>query len=149
MAASTPTQPAVQIELPQQEPDNQSSNRLERVIERLQKLLNRQGERLVKADEIIVRAQERIDELQKNGRDTSSLEAALAAFEDQLELARDTHQTAQDLLNGLDPTGDPEQVRDALEEVREAMREAREIMGQALRDLRQAAREFRQANRPK
>ncbi|MBL8056831.1 MAG: hypothetical protein JNK29_09040 [Anaerolineales bacterium] len=134
--------------------DARHAERLERLLERELNWLEGQTNHLAKAGEAVTRTQAFIDKAKAEGKDTSGLEAALAAFQTQLAEAQAAHAQAQALLDakaGFDADGkvtDPAAARQTVAEAGQALRRAHFTLRQAEIDLRQAVREFRRANRP-
>jgi hypothetical protein len=128
--------------------------RLERCLRLEQEWLARQQDRLDHTDEVAARVQEFIDQAQAEGKDTSALEAALAAFQSQVATAQSQHDAAADILSehaGYDDDGkvtDPELARETCRSAGQALRDARRTLNQAGHDLRRAIRDWRRANRP-
>ncbi len=128
--------------------------RLERAYLRAQHDLEMQAFHLSKTDEVTAKTQALIDRAKGEGKDTSGVEAALAAFEAAVPQAEAAHAEAAAVLAshaGFDDNGqvtEAVQARETIEAANEAMREARELLRDAERDLRQAIRDFVRANRP-
>ena len=129
--------------------------RLEAVFKAEQKWLSIQQEHLNKAGEFADKVQTFIDEQKAKGRDTSALEAALSAFNQQVAAAQGKHDNAASILSahaGFDENGqvtNREAARETVKSAHEALANARKTLRQAERDLRKAFREWRQANRSK
>ena len=115
-------------------------------------LFEKQGQLLDKADTIIAKVEELIARLQEQGIDTSSLNAALAAFEDAVRAARPVHAQANGIVNshkGFDNNGQVVDRQQAIESVRalgDNLKEFRATMGTTLQDIRQAFTALREAN---
>ena len=138
---------------PAPDPARQSA-RLERLLQRELQWLEGQANHLAQAGEAAARTQELIDKAKGEGKDTSALEAGLAAFQAEVaeaQAARDEAQALLDARAGFDADGkvtDPQLARQTVADAGQALREGHFILRQAERDLRQAVREFRRANRP-
>ncbi len=128
--------------------------RLEAAFERQEANLVRQAENIQKLSQISAKAQERIDALKEKGKDVSSLEAALAAFESTIPGINASHQVAVDLIAGHAGFGDNGKVTDiqtagaTVKSIHEALKSTRQMMIEAARDLRQAIRSYREENAP-
>jgi hypothetical protein len=128
--------------------------RLEAAFERQQQNLVRQAENIQKMRTISSEAQQRLDALKANGKDVSSLEAALATFNGKLLEINTSHQSAADLVAahpGFGNNGkviDIEISKNTLINIHDALKATRQLMADASRELRQALRSFREANKP-
>ena len=131
-----------------------SDVRLERIWERLQRVYERQGQRLDRADALAERIQGLIDRMNENGKDTTTLQAALDAFEEALKEAHPFYESAKDLINshqGFDADGkvaDREKALETVKELGDELKEIRQIVGEPGKALREAIKAFREANRP-
>jgi len=127
--------------------------RLEAAFKAEQKWLSIQQEHLNKAGEFADKVQTFIDE--QKGKDTSALEAALAAFNQQVAAAQGKHDNAASILSahaGFDENGqvtNREAARETVKSAHEALANARKTLWQAERDLRKALKDWRQANKSK
>lgn len=130
------------------------AQRLERLLAREQEWLSRQAENLARANEAADKVQVRIDELKSEGKDTAALEAALAAFQEQLAEAQTAHDAANATLSahaGFDADGhvtDAILARETVKSAGKSLRDAHRLLREAGHDLRRAIREFRRENRP-
>jgi hypothetical protein len=128
--------------------------RLEKIYAREQEWLEMQAERLSHTGEFAAKVQAFIDEQKAKGKDIAALEAALAAYNQQVAEAQDLHNTAAGLLAahaGFDENGqvtDPEQALQTVREAGQALRDARQTLNRARHDLLKALRDYRRANRP-
>lgn len=126
--------------------------RLKNWYQREQNWLNVQTEHLAKANEAAGKVQEWINELNGQGKDTSALEAALAAYQQQIASAQSAHDTAASILGahaGFDDDGnvtDPEQALQTLTSARQSLADAHDILRQARGDLHRAVQDFRKTN---
>ena len=127
--------------------------RLEYFLQRQQLWLAGQQNRLDQARHYVTITRPFLAELKAQGKDTSTLEAALTNFSSQIQAAQASHDAAKQILEakaGFDANGqvtDPQQARETLRTARQPMLEAQLTMKQAVLDLRQVIRDFRQANR--
>ncbi len=116
--------------------------------------LEAQQNRLDFSNEVAGQAQTWIDQLKSQGKDTSSLETALATFKTAITTAQGQHDTAQNAFNtqaGFDgncKVTDREQARATVRTVREDARIAHVTIASASLDFRIAVRQWRQTNRP-
>ena len=128
--------------------------RLEAAFERQQANLVRQAENIQKLNDFASKAQERIDILKEKGKDVSSLEAALAAFESSIPGINASHQVAADLIaahNGFGANGKVTDIQAAgqtVKSIHDALKATRQMMVNSIRELRQAIRSYREANQP-
>jgi exonuclease VII large subunit len=126
--------------------------RLERLYQRERDWLNQQQQNLDKTSQIVSKVQIYIANQQAKGKDVSALQAALAAFQQQIATMQSSHTTAANVLGshaGFDANGkvtDPNQARQTLLDGRQALRAAHLILRQAILDLHRALRAWRQAN---
>ena len=131
-----------------------SDERLERVWARLQRGYERQGRMLERADGMVERFQNLIDRMNENGKDTTTLQAALDAYEEALKEAHPIYESAKGILNshqGFDANGQVTEREKAIETVKELgnkLKEVRQITGEPGKALREALRAFRDAHRP-
>ncbi len=137
---------------------NQQANqaaRLEKVYQRELKALDAQAKRLTAADNRVQKLGERIANLKSQGKNTSTLEAALADFKAVLSNAHTTHDKAAGILKthaGFDANGkvsDVQQARQTVQEAGNLLREVHRDLRPALGDLVRAVREFIRDNRGK
>ncbi len=126
--------------------------RLERLYQRTENWRDRQTDNLARADEAVAKTQSYIDEKKAAGLDTSSLEAALAAYQTAIGEAHSFHDQAVGVLSthgGFDDAGtvtDVTAARVTIADGATALEQARVRMVNAVFTLRQAIRDFRQAN---
>lgn len=135
--------------------EEQTSNeRLERVWARQLRLYERMGRRFEQADIFTARVQELIDRARSNGKDVSSVEAALEAFEAALEDAHPIYESIKGIVNshqGFDENGkviDPAKAQETVLSMREKFQEIKTAMNGTGKALHDAIRAFREANRP-
>jgi hypothetical protein len=123
-------------------------------LAREQKGLEVQQANLDKVADAVTKAQAFIAAQKALGKDTAALDAALAAFQQQVAAAQASHTTAANLLSthaGFDASGnvtDPELAHETLASVHEALNDAHTVLRQAELDLRQALKAYREANPP-
>jgi hypothetical protein len=128
---------------------------LEKAYQRELKWLSIQQEHLNKAGEFTGKVQTFIDEQKAKGKDTSALEAALAAFNQQVAAAQGEHDNAASILSahaGFDENGqvtNREAARETVKSAHEALANARKTLWQAERELRKALKDWRQTNKSK
>jgi len=128
--------------------------RLENLFDREKSALARQAENILRMDRLTEKAQERIDALKAKGKDVSSLEAALTAFENDLVEINSSHAVAARLIAahaGFAENGkvtDIETAKDTVQKVHDALMTTRQMMVDAGRAIRQAIREYRGTNAP-
>src|SRR5574341_1353521 len=119
---------------------------------RPQKGLSLQQTHLEATSQIVSKVQDYIANQKAKGKDTSSLEAALATFQSQIATAQISHDAAANILNthaGFDDDGkvtNPDQARQTLISARQSLADAHNILRQAERDLRQAVKDYRDQN---
>ena len=128
--------------------------RLEFHLKREQIALTAQQERINRMGEIAAAVQSLIDAEKSAGKNTSGLEAALAAFKQQITAAQAPHDNAKSILDakaGFDANGavtDATQARQTLKTAAQSLKDAHQIISQATKDLRKTYREYIQTNRP-
>ena len=118
-----------------------------------QKTVARGQQRLDKAGEVAARVQSMVDAQKAKGKDTSSVESALADFKTAITSAQSSLDSAKATLDahaGFDTNGqvtDQALARTTLDTARKALRAATQTVSNAGRALREAIREFRQASK--
>ena len=123
---------------------------LEKMLQGERERLSKQQAYLDKAGEFATKAQGRIDELKAKGKDTSALEAALAAFKQGIAAAQAAHDRARSILDahaGFDRDGhvtDRDQAKQTLKDARQALKDAQEALRQAEMGLRKALKDYRE-----
>jgi len=134
---------------PAQHPGPGGPARLERALARQQAWLAGQSRRFELADQAATRLADLIDRLQEQGLDTTPLETALAAFQNEVAAAGTRHEDAAQILAvhaGFDAEGrltDRDQAGATLEAAGEALDDARDGLAEAFEALREARRDFR------
>ena len=122
-------------------------------LAREQKWLSEQQTNLDRADGVVGKVQTYIANQKAKGQDTSSLEAALATYQQQLAAAQSSHTTAANLLAahaGFDNNGnvtDSDLARQTLTDAHQALSNAHIMLVQAGTDLRKALNDYRQTHK--
>jgi DNA repair exonuclease SbcCD ATPase subunit len=128
--------------------------RIEAAFERQQANLVRQAQNIQRLNQLSAKAQDRIDALKEKGKDVSSLEAALTAFESSITGINTSHQVADDLIDTHAGFGNNGKVVDiqiagsTVKSIHEALKSTQQMMIIAAKELRQAIRNFRDTNSP-
>jgi len=124
------------------------------IWKRLQNQYERQGNRLERAEFFSTQIQDRLDSAIQNGKDVSSIQAALDVFKQANADALVIHQGGETIINahsGFDVDGKivdrPVAVK-SVESLSDVLRETRDAMRNPFRLLRDAFQAFREANRP-
>jgi len=131
-----------------------SDERIEQIWARLQEVYERQGQWLERADGMTERFQNLIERMNENGKDTTSLQAALDTFEEGLKDTHPIHESAKGIINshkGFDAEGNVTDREQAIETVRDLgskIREVRYFIGEPRKALREAIKAFRDTHRP-
>jgi hypothetical protein len=127
---------------------------LAKIWTRLQNQYERQGKRLERIEGFTTRLQNRLDTAVENGKDVTSIQAALDVFKDANADAITIHQEGEAIINaheGFDADGmitdRPEAVK-TVESLSDVLRETRDTLRNPFRLLRDAIQAFRQANQP-
>ncbi len=127
---------------------------LEKAYARENDWLKQQGNNLAKTGPAVTRVQGLIDQAKGQGKDTSSLEAALATYKSQIATAQASHDTAQKILvahTGFDANGkvtDNASARETVQDARQSLNDVRLALVQSTQDLQAAVRQWRNANPP-
>lgn len=127
---------------------------LENQLAREQKALTQQQTTLDNANKVVTQVQTYIANQKAKGQDPSTLEAALATFQQQLATAQTSHATAANLLSahaGFDDSGhvtNADQAKQTLTDAHQALETARTTLKQAGEDLRKALQDYRQTHKP-
>ena len=125
-----------------------SNERLEKVWARQLRIYALMG----RTDKFVERAQQLIERAAENGKDVSTLQAALAAFETALKDAQPVYESAKGIINshqGFDENGkvtDAEKAKETVRAMGEKMKEIKAAMDGTGKSLREALKAFRQAN---
>jgi hypothetical protein len=126
--------------------------RVERLYQRTLNWRDAQTDNLARANEAAAKTQAYIDEKKAAGLDTSSLEAALAAYQTQIAEAQSFHDKAVGILSthsGFDDAGmvtDITAARVTIADSAGSLGQARVRLVNAGYTLRQAVKAFREAN---
>lgn len=133
-------------------PDQAGSKALGNFLQREQHVLDSLTQRLDVSAKIAARAQEWIDKQKVAGKDTTSLEAGLAAFNTQVAAAKSDYDQAAGLLQspaGFDANGnvlDRQQALSTVRQIRDLLHQANMALVKAVPDFRHAVNDFRQAS---
>ena len=123
--------------------------------ERLEKIWARQlhrYKRLGRTDEFIARVQRLLDRAKANGKDASTVQAALDAFTAQWKQASPIYEGMQGIVSshqGFDSNGnvtDSEKAKQTALAMREKFQEIKTVMNGTGKALREAIKSYRQAN---
>lgn len=140
---------------PQPKVGQKADNVLSKAYQREQEWLNKQVNLLSKSDEAAARAQQAIDRAKSNGQDTSTLEAALAAFNTEIGTAKTAHDAAAQILsthNGFDASGnvtDRTAAQQTVVNARQSLNDAHSGMVKAVKDLNAATKSWHSAIKTK
>ncbi len=121
---------------------------LENLLKREQIVINDQQVRLNLSSQVISTAQTWINDLNAEGKDTSSLQTALASFQNGVSQAQTSFNAAQSFLNshtGFDGSGNATNLTQALKTIIDAGRAERQFhltITQATLDFRQAVQQY-------
>jgi hypothetical protein len=136
-------------------PQRQLSNeRLERIWARQLRIYERLGNGFERKDAFSDRVQALIDRAKANGKDVSTVQAALDAFEAALKKAQPLYESTKGIVNshqGFDTNGkvtDPVKAQQTVESMRGKLKEIKEAMNGTGKALREAIKAFREANPP-
>ena len=130
-------------------PQGQISN------ERLEKIWARQlhkYDRFGHVEEFIARVQRLLDRAETNGKDASSVQAALASFSGQWKQAKPVYESMKGIVNshqGFDSDGkvtDPEKAKRTILAMHDKFQEIKSIMNGAGKELRKTIKAYRAAN---
>ena len=130
-----------------------TDERVEQAWARLQQAYERQGQMLEKADTFTGKVQELIDRMKENGKDTSSLQAALDAFETEIKKAHSIYESAKGIINshkGFDAGGkvtDHDLAVETIKSLAEKLRKVHQLVGEPGKALREALRNLRETRR--
>ncbi len=103
-------------------------------------------------DEFIARIEELIAKAKENGKDVSTLEAALSDYKNAVAASQPLYEQAAQLVEthtGFDANGkvtDLEKARETVKTLGETLKQHREVMGEAAKALNEALKAFREAN---
>ena len=131
-----------------------TDEKLEQIWARQLKNHEQLGKAFKHIDIQISRFQKRVDKAAENGKDVSSLQSALDAYESALKAAQPTYNSINGIVHshqGFDENGkvtDAEKAISTVQEMRAKMQEIRSSMGGTFKALREAMKAFREANKP-
>jgi hypothetical protein len=136
-------------------PQRQLSNeRLERIWARQLRIYERLGNGFERKEALSDRVQALIDRAKANGKDVSTVQAALDAFEAALKKAQPLYESTKGIVNshqGFDTNGkvtDPVKAQQTVESMRGKLQEIKEAMNGTGKALHEAIKAFREANPP-
>ncbi|MEN9562895.1 MAG: hypothetical protein RIR73_1139 [Chloroflexota bacterium] len=135
-------------------PPAPTAEKMEAVWARQLKMYERLGKAFEDTDAHIAKFQSMIDKAAEKGKDVTSLQAALDAYEAALGSTRPAYEALGQVFethSGFDSNGkvtDLEQAQATVKEVREQAQALRESMGGTFKALREAVKAFREANKP-
>lgn len=131
-----------------------TDEKIEEIWERQQQTYERIGKAFEDTDAHIARFQSMIDKASENGKDVSSLQSALDAYETALLASEPAYEELGQVFrthSGFDANGkvtDSEKAKATIKEAREQMKAIKESMGGSFKALREAIKAFREANKP-
>lgn len=146
--------PAASAFAADENPPAATNEQLEKAWARQLKIYERLGKAFEDTDAHIAKFQEMIDKAAGNGKDVTSLQAALDAYEAALVASRPQYETLGPVISahaGFDAEGkvtDAETAKATVKETREQMKAIKESMGGSYKALREAVKAFREANKP-
>ncbi|HEX5809799.1 MAG TPA: hypothetical protein VFY25_14120, partial [Anaerolineales bacterium] len=129
-----------------------SNEKLEQVWARQLRTFERIGRSYDRLDQFTTRAQDLIDRADANGKDVSSLQQALDAFEDAAKDAHPIYESTRGLVNshqGFDENGkvtDPQKAKETVQAMHDKLQEIKSAMDGTGKALREAIKAFREAN---
>lgn len=135
-------------------PPAPTDEKLEAAWAKVLKVYERTGKAFEDTDAHIAKFQGMIDKAAEKGKDVSSLQAALDAYEAALLASKPQYDALGQTVSahaGFDANGnvvDSEQALATLKEVREQTKSIKESMGGTFKALREALKAFREANKP-
>ena len=131
-----------------------TTERLERIWARQLRRYERLGKVFNDMDAHIARFQAGIDKAAENGKDVSSLQAALDAYESALKAAQPAYNSINGIVSshhGFDENGkvtNAEKAKSTVQGMRAKMQEIKSSMDGTFKALREAMKAFREANKP-
>jgi hypothetical protein len=131
-----------------------TNEKLEQIWAREMAVYERLGKGFTNTDAQIAKFQARIDKAAAKGKDVTSLQAALDAFESALTSARPTYESMSGLVSahqGFDANGkvtNVEQAKSTVKDVGAKLKEIKSSMNGTGKALREALKAFRAANKP-
>lgn len=142
---------AVESDPPVQQGDV-SNERLEKAWARQLRLYEKIGNGFDRSDAFVEKVQTLIDKAGANGKDVSSVQAALDAFEAANKDAHPIYESAKGIINshqGFDKEGkvtNPEKAKETVKAMGEKLKEIKDAMGGTGKALHEAIKAFREAN---
>ncbi|GAB4498346.1 MAG: hypothetical protein OHK003_10190 [Anaerolineales bacterium] len=136
-----------------EDPPIPTDERLERLWSRQMRLYERLGNAFEDTYDHIARLQDWIDQAAENGRDVTTLQAALDAYEEALLGARPEYEALGQVIaehEGFDDAGnvtDSEEAFATIQQVRDEMKSIKESMGDSFKALREAIKALREENK--
>jgi predicted nucleic acid-binding Zn-ribbon protein len=146
--------PVTNVYAADETPPALTAKRLELLWGRQSKMYERIGKAFEDTDAHIAKFQSMIDKAAEKGKDVTSLQAALDAYEAALVATRPAYETLGQTFrthSGFDANGkvtDLEQAQATVKDVRDQAKAMRESMGGTFTALRKAVKAFREANKP-
>jgi hypothetical protein len=131
-----------------------TNEKLEKIWARELKVYERLGKVFNDIDDTITIFQARIDRAAKNGKDVTSLQPALDAFEAALKKSKPMYDSTSGLVSahaGFDANGkvtDAEKAKSTVQEMRDKLKEVKDAMGGTGKALHEAMKAFRETNKP-
>ncbi len=135
-------------------PPAPTDEKLEAAWAKVLKVYERTGQAFEDTDAHIAKFQGMIDKAAEKGKDVSSLQVALDAYEAALLASKPQYDALGQTVSthaGFDANGnvvDSEQALATLKEVRDQTKSIKESMGGTFKVLREALKAFREANKP-
>lgn len=135
-------------------PPAPTNEKLESAWAKVLKVYERTGKAFEDTDAHIAKFQGMIDKAAEKGKDVSSLQSALDAYEAALLASKPQYDALGQTVSthaGFDANGkvvDAEQALATLKDVREQTKSIKESMGGTFKALREALKAFREANKP-
>lgn len=133
---------------------NEASNeRLEKIWSRQLRAYERLGRAFENPESHLAKLQARIDKAAENGKDVTTLQAALDDYAAALTAAKPAYDSIGGIVGshaGFDSDGkvtDADQARSTVEQMREKMMEVRSAVGDSFKALHEALKAFRDANK--
>ena len=131
-----------------------TDEKIEEIWARQQQAYERMGKAYEDTDAHIARFQSMIDKATANGKDVTSLQAALDAYETALLASEPAYEELGQVFrthSGFDANGkvtDSEKAKATIKEARQGMKAIKDSMGGTFKALREAIKAFREANKP-
>jgi len=131
-----------------------TNEKLEQIWARQLQAYEKLGKGFENTDAQVAKFQERIDKIAEGGKDVTTLQAALDAFESAMKSARPKYESMNGIINshqGFDANGkvtDAEKAKSTVQEMRAKMKELKSAMGGTGKALREALKSFRDVNKP-